>query len=583
MVNYDLPWNPNRLEQRFGRIHRFGQREVCHLWNLVAYQTREGAVYRCLFEKLEEERAALGGKVFDVLGRVFTEVALRDLMLEAIHYNNSAEAFAATQRKIEAAGLQERVRQIVAERALDATTLSAAHLRELRDRMQRAEARRLVPHFVETFFVAAFSALGGSIVRREPGRYEVSHVPAELRRRDRTIGRGEPVVRSYERICFDKANEHLRGKPQAKFIGPGHPLLEAVIDVYLERYRDVLKRGAILVDESNETDEPRVLFAVDSTIVDGRTGRDGNRKTISRRVEYLEVDLSGRARAAGPAPYLDYRPLRDEELEHARAILEAAAPGSRLKSIAFDTAIERVVNPHLTEIREARHALIRKTRAEVRARLTSEIQYWDHRAEELRLREEAGETPRINSENARRRCDQLEERLERRMRELELEEQIDAQPPRIEAAAFVVPAALLAPAPPESDPAALARETRHIERIAMDHVMELERAAGRSPRDVSADHLGWDIESREPGGALRFIEVKGRRIGAETISMTFNEVLAARNQGERYYLAVVIVDGDRVVDSWSIADPLRGDPNFAVVSQVFDLARLRSRLPGEAP
>ena len=81
MVNYDLPWNPNRLEQRFGRIHRIGQTEVCHLWNLVAEETREGDVYRKLLEKLEQARKALGGQVFDVLGKLqFEGRSLRDLL-----------------------------------------------------------------------------------------------------------------------------------------------------------------------------------------------------------------------------------------------------------------------------------------------------------------------------------------------------------------------------------------------------------------------------------------------------------------------------------------------------------------------
>jgi len=73
LVNYDLPWNPNRLEQRFGRIHRIGQTEVCHMWNLVAQETREGYVYHRLLEKLEEQRAALGGQVFDILNKVAFE------------------------------------------------------------------------------------------------------------------------------------------------------------------------------------------------------------------------------------------------------------------------------------------------------------------------------------------------------------------------------------------------------------------------------------------------------------------------------------------------------------------------------
>ena len=78
MVNYDLPRNPNRIEQRFGRIHRIGQTEVCNLWNLVASETREGEVFSTLLYKLEQQREALGGAVFDVLGKCFSDTSLRD-------------------------------------------------------------------------------------------------------------------------------------------------------------------------------------------------------------------------------------------------------------------------------------------------------------------------------------------------------------------------------------------------------------------------------------------------------------------------------------------------------------------------
>ncbi len=579
MVNYDLPWNPNRLEQRFGRIHRFGQREVCHLWNLVAYQTREGAVYRRLFEKLEEERAALGGKVFDVLGRVFTEVSLRELMLEAIRYNSTEEARAHLEQKIESSWDRELIHRLVEERALDTTTLTAQQLRELKEEMDRAEARRLVPHFIESFFVEAFRLLGGSITRREPGRYQVTHVPVDLRRRDRLIGRGEPVLKAYERICFDKANVHVTGKPRATLVVPGHPLLEAVIDLLLERHRDVLLRGTILVDEAADSLKPRVLFSIESDITDGRLGRDGNRRVISKRVEYVEVDADGSAVLAGPAPYLDYRPLREEEGAAARAILNGTWQVSSVEEVAREHGIAQVVAQHLEEVRAARTGIVLKTMAAVRARLTSEIQYWDHRAEELRLQELAGKKPRLNSENARRRCATLEERLERRMAELNRERDIAAQPPVVRGGALVIPAALLQSAGAPAEPDVEARETARIEAIAMAHVMATEAAAGRAPRDVSKENCGWDIESREADGRLRFIEVKGRKVGAETVCVTKNELLTCLNKREQYYLALVLVDGDRVVGCHMIRDPLQGEWSFAMTSQNLSLERLVQRQP----
>lgn len=576
MINYDLPWNPNRIEQRFGRIHRFGQREVCHLWNLVAYQTREGAVYQRLFEKLDEEREALQGKVFDVLGRLFTEVALRDLMLEAIRYNSTDEARAKMRAKIDSAWTKETLDEIVEARALDSTMLNSAKLRELKDDMARAEARKLVPHFVEEFFVAAFQYVGGTIVKREPGRYELRHVPVDLRQRDRLIGRGEPVTRTYERICFDRAHRSVDGAPEARVITPGHPLLDSLIDLLIERHRDVLRRGVILADDAEGGGEPRVMFSIESDVTDGRLTPEGSRRVISRRVEYVEVDNQGRAALAGIAPYLDYRPLTESEAAKARELAESAWLEADIEGLAMEHGIGSVVNAHVTEVRADRQSLVDKTTAAVKARLTSEIQYWDHRSEELRLQELAGKTPRLNSANARRRCEALEERLEKRLRDLVAERDVAAQPPLAHGGALVIPAWMLSSeAEQDADHEAETRDTKRIELLAMDHVMTVERAAGRAPVDVSAENRGWDIESTDATGNRRMIEVKGRKAGQTTVAISKNEAITCLNRRENYYLAIVWVDGDEVVDFWTGPDAMRGSWTFAMTSMNLDIARLR--------
>ena len=186
MVNYDLPWNPNRLEQRFGRIHRIGQTEVCHLWNLVAKETREGEVYHRLLEKLDEERKALGGQVFDVLGQLtFEDRPLRELLLEAIRYGDRPEVRARLFQVVDKALDREHLRELVEGRALTHDSMDVTRVRQIREDMERAEARRLQPHFIAAFFLEAFRLLGGTIHEREPKRYEIKHVPAVIRNRDR--------------------------------------------------------------------------------------------------------------------------------------------------------------------------------------------------------------------------------------------------------------------------------------------------------------------------------------------------------------------------------------------------------------
>ena len=205
MVNYDLPWNPNRLEQRFGRIHRIGQTEVCHLWNLCAADTREGEVYRRLLEKLEEEREALGGKVFDVLGELFEGHPLRDLLIDAIRYGDRPETKALLLRKVDGAIDVAAIERLVAERKLTSEGMDPGAVTAIREEMERAQARRLQPHFIGSFFREAFALLGGRMAERGKGRFEIGRVPGVLKQRDRQIGRGDPVLDRYARITFEKA------------------------------------------------------------------------------------------------------------------------------------------------------------------------------------------------------------------------------------------------------------------------------------------------------------------------------------------------------------------------------------------
>lgn len=214
MVNYDLPWNPNRLEQRFGRIHRIGQTEVCHLWNLVANETREGEVFTKLLEKLEVERAALGGRVFDILGEAFENKSLKDLLIEAIRYGELPETKAKLDQAIDGALDTEHLREIMRRNALVEQHMGMDELYAIKEEMDKAQARKLQPYFIRAFFSEAFRYLGGEMKQREEGRYEIRHVPADLRERDRLIGETRtPVLRKYERICFEKHLIRQDGKP----------------------------------------------------------------------------------------------------------------------------------------------------------------------------------------------------------------------------------------------------------------------------------------------------------------------------------------------------------------------------------
>ena len=589
MVNYDLPWNPNRLEQRFGRIHRIGQTEVCHLWNLVASETREGDVYERLLEKLEQARQTLGGQVFDVLGKMqFDGRPLRELLVNAIRYGEQPEVRARLTTTVENAFDPQKLSELLEERALTPDSMDSSRVHSVRARMERAEARRLQPHYIESFFLEAFQRIGGRARQRESRRYEVTHVPAPVRNIERTVGAGIPVLRRYERIAFEKSLAAGDDHPPAAFVCPGHPLLDAVIDSTLQSHRDLLKQGAVLVDERDPGTEPRVLFFLEHAIQDASLTRAGTRRVISKRMLYVELDAASNARHVEFAPYLDYRPLAADEPQPEAVLArpECTWIGANLEQTAQRYAVASVVPEHVDEIRRARQPLLDKTRHAVQDRLTKEISHWDRRAEDLKLQEQSGRTnARLNSAQARQRADRLEERLQKRLAELELERQISPRPPVVLGAALIAPLGLLramAGEPPPRPPAATTN-TQAAAARARNIVMEVERRLGYEPTDREFEKRGYDIESRDPAtGRLRFLEVKGRVSGAPAITVTRNEILYSLNKPDAYILAIVeFLDADDHRVHY-LRRPFHREPDFGVTSVNYNFAELLARAKAPA-
>ncbi|MEV5414474.1 helicase-related protein [Thermopolyspora sp. NPDC052614] len=538
MVNYDLPWNPNRIEQRFGRIHRIGQTEVCHLWNLVALDTREGAVFIRLLDKIEQQRKAYRGKVFDVLGEAFAGRPLRSLLMEAIQYGDRPEVRDRLNQVIDAS-VGEGLDKLMAERALAHQRLEDADVAQWRLRMEEARARRLQPHYVKAFFLAAFKLLGGRIAERETGRYEITNVPGVLIEHDRQIRVGVPVLRRYERVTFERERVRLHGRPQAHLLAPGHPLLDAVVSLIIERYGTQLKQGAILIDRRDPSENPHLLVAIAQEITDGRD------QVISKRFDFVEIGQN-ETRTAGVAPYLNYAPASEEERR-----LVAGLPGEAwldrgVEDIAVEWAIENGLASFLEELRARLSAQTARIRTLVKQRLLQEINYWDARYVELLEAEQSGKTLKIRPETAHRRARDLESRLDRRMAELERAELLQVRPPVVAGAALVVPQGLLDRLAGRRDGPAdsYAKQTAEVERRAVDLVMAEERRLGRLPEEMAHNNPGYDIRSRTLDDHWVFIEVKGRVLGATDFRVTRTEVLTGKNSGHNFRLALVTVHSD---------------------------------------
>ena len=543
MVNYDLPWNPNRIEQRFGRIHRIGQTEVCHLWNLVAHNTREGAVFVRLLDKIEEQRKALGGQVYDVLGDSVIDRQLRDLLIEAIRYGDRPDVKARQDQVIDR-DIGDRITDLVEERALAIGEIGGEDVQEIRRDMERAKLRKLQPGFISIFFIEALRKFGGRIVEREKGRFEITRVPGIVRQRGRATGSGKELHSRYERVTFEKHLVNVRGRPRAALLALGHPLLEAVVGTVLDRYGSALQRGTVLVDPEATDDRLRALVQIEHLIKDG-TGRE-----VSRRYWTIEIPTEGEPEETGAARHHDLRPIEEDERILLSSLLEAGRIDTMLSDQARRFAITGLCGSHLDEIRRATEHRVGRVRSAVEQRLQTRIRYWDAYQFKARARQGQGDRPRggFTAGHARNFADELAARLEQRNLELDRELQLSSRPPDIVGGAIVVPQGLLdsLAGPPHPTPSARARHVAEVDRRAVDAVLETERALGRDPEEMPHNNEGYDIESRRPDtGDLYFIEVKGRIEGADTVTVSRSQIIHAQNTPDRFILAAVVVPEDR--------------------------------------
>ena len=536
MVNYDLPWNPNRIEQRFGRIHRIGQREVCHLWNMVARDTREGDVFTRLLAKIDQMSIAYNGNLFNVLGDAdaFQERSLRDLLIEAVRYGDQPQVKAKLDRIIDAS-VSQGLGEMLNEQALHAEMFSALNLEEVRMQMEKARERRLQPGYIAAFFIPAFERLGGQVRKREKGRYEITRVPARLIDIARRLNRWSPVSEQYERITFELGRMHPDGLADASLIAPGHPLLHAVIEATIDDLGTALKQGTVLVDRrTKQASEPMLMFSVEQRI------ENSSADPVSHHFDYPLLEQDGTVTVSAAPPYLDYdRPEPDE----ATAITEFVGSEwgrQNHEKIVRAWAYREGLKPRMDEIKTRLGLETSRTRTQVKDRLLAEINHWDSEHNRLEALERAGTVGRLRAETALARARQLDERLSHRLEQLDEATNLIAVPAVIRGAALVIPSDVLA-VDESHAPKTFARQTEEVERRAVEAVLAAERKLGRKAIEMPRNNPGYDIRSTDSQGNLYYIEVKGRIEGSDTFTITANEITFAQTQGERHRLALVEV------------------------------------------
>ena len=532
MVNYDIPWNPVRLEQRMGRIHRYGQEHDCLIFNFAAVNTREGRVLQKLLDRLREIRNELGSdQVFDVVGEVFPSNLLEKLFREMYARRTDLP-------KIEARIVEEvdanRFRRIT-NSTLEGLAKRELNLGALVGKSAEARERRLVPEVIEDFFTAAAPIAGvhPRPVAKDAHVYRVGRVPRTLQsvgeRLEPRFGR---LGREYQKIVFDKAL--LTSDATLEWVTPGHPLFEAVRDEVVERVTDDLRRGAVFLDLHAKAPSRLDVFA--ASIQDGRG------QTVHRRLFIVQAEHDGSLLLRQPTLLLDVSPAPEGTV---------VPDGSGLpdRHAVEHALVETALRPFLGEVDRERSRELDTVSRHLEISLAELINRQNLQLAELVGRREAGvNVPGLegNIKQAEDHLDELNNRLETRRAEMAMERQL-----AIGEIAHVGRAWVL-PHPDRTSPgiAPMVRD-EEIERLAVAEATRYEEARGWVVESVEQDNRGFDLISRKPHPHdaktftdVRFIEVKGRA-GVGEIALTANEYKTAERLKHDYWLYVVFDCGTK--------------------------------------
>jgi len=530
MINYDIPWNPVRLEQRMGRIHRYGQEKDCLILNFVATNTREGRVLEKLFERIRQIEEDLDpqrtGKVFNVLGDVFSANQLERMIREMYLRNQTEESI---KDRIVQEIDPERFRRIT-HSTLEGLAKRELNLSVIIGKTAEAKERRLVPEVIEDFFTQAGPVVGVIPKEIRPGShvYSVGRVPRNLWPiGDKLEVRFGRLGKEYKQIVFDK--NLLAKDPTSEWVTPGHPLFETVREALLSQVRDHLERGAVFYDLHCPTPYHLDVYAAPI--------KDGLGNELHRRLFVVEATEDGHLAVREPTIFLDL-------VTAPKGTAVPAGEGLPSEREREQALVEKSLNPLLAEVAAER----RKETDTIRKHIETSLNELIHRqqltfASLMEQKPAEGPTPpwlAASLKQCEDRLDELNARLERRLAEIERERECTIGGIQHIGSAWVLPH------PERSDPQVkMMVRDEEIERIAVQVVIAHEEAQGRQVESVEAQNRGFDLISRRPHPEdpttaidVRFIEVKGRA-GISEIALTKNEFKTAQRLMDDYWLYVV--------------------------------------------
>ena len=540
MINYDIPWNPNRIDQRMGRIHRYGQQYECFIFNLVAKDTREGEVLSRWFDKLEEMKKIFGDKVYDMSGEIFSGTSLQQILLEAAAGARSmTELLKEIDIKVDAeyiSKVKENLGESLATKYIDYT--------RIKEMAEKSREYKLIPEYTEAFFRKAFLLAQGRLRERKDGFLTIESIPHDIKsisEEDFFKRKFGTLLKMYPKITFDK--DIAFKNPDAELVSFGHPMFESVLEFIDRTYGNDLKKGATFIDPDGKLDGYILFYEGDIF--------DGLNKTAGKRLFAVYISKT-EVRPIAPTILWDLAEGESKKEEINIHVMEQKAKG--------------IVIPNM-ELYKQNKFEERKREADIKEKYgVKSLEYFivklDGELIDLYARKEYGD----NVDLVIRNKEDLKKKYEKALKELKdiitREKTLTMGMPKFIGIIKVLP---------NQKGLDIMVSDPEVERIGMEVSMLYEKKNGRKPEDVSAENLGFDIRSTEKSSKKRYIEVKARAdIGA--IALTQNEWFKAKRFGNDYYLYVVYksVTNPELLIIQNPAEKLKPEEKIEVVRFLID-------------
>lgn len=523
LINWDIPWNPNRLEQRMGRIHRYGQSKSVRVYNLVAENTREGYVLATVLKKMDVMREQLNSdRVYDVIGELFANLQLVDVIHQALDSD--------------VASIEEKLKEFESDETLEAkarelidtqkskSLVTKMQFQVARDLKDQSDEQRLQPLYIERYFLKTLEALGGEFSFDEKRRLlRITNVPNSLLQNADRAGSRLVMHRYEDPFVFDKSLlsplSPVKAPERTRLLGPGHPLFEELLRHSIANAQDSFAQGVTLIDPSRS--DPAWLWLVRSRVVDNRS--DPQRRVADQR--FATVVDNGELQLTSPAYLLNLVP--DNDPEQAQAM--------RSKDDVIGWLFDSLSDPQLEKVKDRRNREVTIRREYLEGAFQDLIADLNEELSELEKQELLGEDTKKQQDELREHIRVLRKRKEERLSELSAMLELRVETPSVVGSARLLP---LGDKPEDMPGGITLHRDDEVERIAMETSIKYEEQAGRQPEDVSAENLGYDVRSTAQDGMKRYIEVKGRAQSGEIV-LSENELNRLRQLEGRAWLYIV--------------------------------------------